>query len=114
MMGFGSESKDEDEDEDEDAVDATVAFIAAAALPVEPAGSTATSDDEPKADDDENDDDATSNEPELIPIERMPEDEKVLIAEGEALWRRAARVEAERQKLTIEEMTDYDSMGPDM
>ena len=110
MMGFGSESKDEDED----AVDATVAFIAAAALPVEPAGSTATSDDEPKADDDENDDDATSNEPELIPIERMPEDEKVLIAEGEALWRRAARVEAERQKLTIEEMTDYDSMGPDM
>ena len=112
MMGFGSESKDEDEDED--AVDATVAFIAAAALPVEPAGSTATSDDEPKADDDESDEDATSSEPELIPIERMPEDEKVLIAEGEALWRRAARVEAERQKLTIEEMTDYDSMGPDM
>ena len=112
MMGFGSESKDEDEDEV--AVDATVAFIAAAALPVEPAGSTATSDDEPKADDDESDDDATSSEPELIPIERMPEDEKVLIAEGEALWRRAARVEAERQKLTIEEMTDYDSMGPDM
>lgn len=92
-MGFGLEFKDEDEGED--VVDVIVVFIVVVVLFVELVGFMVMSDDELKVDDDENDDDVMLNEFEFILIECMFEDEKVLIVEGEAFWRRVARVEVE-------------------
>ena len=44
----------------------------------------------------------------------MPSDEKRVVEEGEDLWKRAARVEAQRQKLTMDEMADHEAMDVDM
>jgi uncharacterized membrane protein YdjX (TVP38/TMEM64 family) len=118
MMGFGGddgkETKEEEEDDEEDAeerraeLEATAAFIAAAALPVKSA------DEEPVVETEDTDTETKSDPPPLIPAELMPSDEKRVIEEGEDLWKRAARVEAQRQKLTMDEMADHEAMDVDM
>lgn len=116
MMGFGGDDgketkEDDDDDERRAEVEATAAFIAAAALPVKPAEEEP---EQPVVDTENVDAETKSDQPPLIPAELMPSDEKRVVEEGEDLWKRAARVEAQRQKLTMDEMADHEAMDVDM
>ena len=116
MMGFGGddgkETKEDDDDDDDDErraeLEATAAFIAAAALPVK------TAEEDPIVKTDDTVAETKSDTPPLIPAELMPSDEKRVVEEGEDLWKRATRVEAQRQKLTMDEMIDHEAMDVDM
>ena len=110
LMGFGQDAAESNDDAENDVTTAaTEEFIAAAAVPV----ATSTPPSEPvkvppapvsPAKEKQNE----SRNP------TMPADEKALVEAGEALWQRAARIESNRQQMTIEEMTDHEAMNIDM
>jgi uncharacterized membrane protein YdjX (TVP38/TMEM64 family) len=116
LMGFGQdaeESTTEEDVEDDTTAAATEEFIAAAAVPVASAPSPAPSEKE------------SEEQPAPVPSPPakeqkkaaktpMPADEKALVEAGEALWQRAARLESNRQEMTIEEMIDHEAMNIDM
>jgi len=110
LMGFGQDAAESNDDAENDVTTAaTEEFIAAAAVPVATSTPPSESVNVPPA--------PVSPAKEKQKESRkptMPADEKALVEAGEALWQRAARIESNRQQMTIEEMTDHEAMNIDM